>query len=166
MTTGQPQRPEESYLLQAATDQDERSVRQLAPMAGMSEARWRQILKGRMTTAGHEVDVVAPAATIARMALVLRVKPAALRKAGRDDAADMLEKMLEAAERGDSVVPLTASGGQASVSDEIDLIYASRTMTAREKLLRIKQVLQLQAEVEREEAAAVQSDTSSANPSA
>lgn len=154
MTTGQPRRPEESYLLQAATEQDERSVRQLAPMAGMSEARWRQIIKGKMVTAGHEIDVVAPAATIARMAQVLRLPSTALRKAGRDDAADMLEHMIEGPDRGDTVLPLPAFKGRAMVSDEIELIYASKSMSARQKLQRIRMVLELQAEAERDEAAA------------
>lgn len=148
--------PEESFLLRAVQEHDGRSIRQLAPLAGITEARWRQILKGRMTTAGHEVPVVAPAATLARMALVLGVPVGGLRRAGRGDAADLLERMEKEAKAGTSNVPLPASRGRASVSDEIDLIYASKTMTARQKLQRIRMVLELQAQAEREETTAQQ----------
>jgi hypothetical protein len=148
--------PEESFLLRAMQEHDGRSIRQLAPLAGITEARWRQILKGRMTVAGHEVTVVAPPATLARMAMVLGVPVTALRRAGRNDAADLLERMEKEAKAGTSNVPLPASRGRASVSDEIDLIYASKTMTARQKLQRIRMVLELQVQAEREEAGAQQ----------
>jgi hypothetical protein len=141
----QPQRPE-GELIQALLKKDGRSVRQVAPLAGLSEARWRQIVKGTMVVGGHPVDVVAPPATLARMAYILGVTPKTLTGVGRADAAEVLEHM-QADER------RSPPKGRATVGDEIDLIYASRTMDARQKLERIRMVLELRAQAEREEAA-------------
>lgn len=144
-----PQRPE-GKLLQSALTADGRSIRQIASSAGISEARWRQIIKGSMTMSGHMTEVISPPATLARMAYALNVTPKQLRAAGRDDAALLLEHLLKDAQRGTSVVPLPATGGTGGAADEIDLIYASRSMTDREKLVAIRQVLQLRARVEAE----------------
>lgn len=46
--------------------------------------------------------------------------------------------------------PIPSTGSEIP-GDEIDLIYASATMTAEEKLLRIRQVLQLRAQAEAHE---------------
>lgn len=43
------------------------SVRKAAEMAGMSEGRWRQIVLGYQSAAGHKIPVVGPAETIKRM---------------------------------------------------------------------------------------------------
>lgn len=43
------------------------SVRKAAEMAGMSEGRWRQIVLGYQSAAGHKIPVVGPAETIQRM---------------------------------------------------------------------------------------------------
>jgi hypothetical protein len=121
-------------------------VRQVAPLAGLSEARWRQIIKGTMVVGGHPVDVIAPPATLARMAYILGVTPKTLTGVGRADAAEVLQHM-QADER------RSPPKGRATVGDEIDLIYASKTMDARQKLERIRMVLELRAQAEREEAA-------------
>jgi hypothetical protein len=143
---------DERIMLRVFTEQAGRSVRQLAKAAGMSEARWRQILKGEMSVSGQTVEVVAPADTLARMGYVLQTPPNAFRRAGREDAAKALERIVAAAERGSSAVPLPVTGATGDQADEIDMIYASTTMSAKEKLLRIRQVLQLRAQAEADEA--------------
>lgn len=150
MTSDPPlERPEEAMLLEAFTEQDSRSIRQLAAEAGISDGRWRQVLKGSMTSGGHTLPVVAPAATLARMAYVLGVPSAGLDRAGRADAAQALEKLRSQPHK---PAPIESLATQSGGPDEIDLIYASTTMTAREKLQRIRMVLQLRAQAEQEEA--------------
>lgn len=58
-----------------------RSVRSIAPAAGMSEGRWRQIAKGSMRSGGVEVPVTAPPETLARMVLAVDLT--------REDVADV-----------------------------------------------------------------------------
>lgn len=148
MTDDLPQQRPEGAVIQAALVTDGRSIRQVAPLAGMSDARWRQIVKGHMTTAGHTSAVIAPAATLARMAHVVGVSPDALTEAGRADAAGLLKRMGDDAQSGTSAVPLPVTGATGRVPDEIDMIYASKTMTAQEKLDAIRKVLHLRAEIE------------------
>jgi hypothetical protein len=148
MTDDLPRQTEEGKVLQAMLQADGRSVRQVAPLAGLSEARWRQIVKGSMTANGRNVEVVAPPATLARMAYVLNIPPKILRGLKRDDAAEVLEHLLFEAKRGSSVVPLPVTSPSGMAPDEIDLIYASRTMTPKQKLEAIRKVLQLRALVE------------------
>lgn len=67
------------------------SARQAATKAGMSDARWRQIVNGYQSAgAGQTVEVRGPDETIARMAHVVGVTPEQLREAGRPEAADLL----------------------------------------------------------------------------
>lgn len=121
----------------------------------------------------------APAMTIARMAIVAGISPDALREANRPDAAEFVEKLakkLAESNPGDSitfadghsdrgfdltffnqgethaVIEAKTPHRPVAEPDEIDLIYASATMSAREKLLRIRQVLELRAQAEAEEA--------------
>lgn len=147
MTGDLPVQRPEGKVLQAALKADGRSMRQVAPLAGMSEARWRQIVKGSMTANGSTVEVVAPAATLARMAFVLNIEAKQLGKARRDDAAELLENMYQAVRRGVDPVPQTV-GQLAEAVDEIDLIYASRTMSPKQKLDAIGKVLRLRAQLE------------------
>jgi hypothetical protein len=150
MTTDLPEQRPEGKLLQEALKVDGRSPRAVAPQAGISDGRWRQIVKGWMHVGGVVQEVVAPPATLARMAYSVDVTPDALRAAGRDDAAEILDKMVRDAAQGTSVVPLPATGATGDQADEIDMIYASQTMSAEQKLRAIRQVLQLRAEVERD----------------
>lgn len=65
-------------------------------MAGMSDARWRQIAKGfKYEAGGIRVPARAPADTLARMARVVGATPDQLREVGRGDAADELENLPE-----------------------------------------------------------------------
>jgi transcriptional regulator with XRE-family HTH domain len=65
------------------------STREAARQAGISEGRWRQIVKGyQAVSAGTKVPVTAPPDTLARMANVVGVTPEQLEDAGRLDAAE------------------------------------------------------------------------------
>jgi lambda repressor-like predicted transcriptional regulator len=139
-----PQRPE-GALIQASLKRDGRSIRQLATLAGISDGRWRQVMKGHLTGGGHVQEVIAPAATLARMAAVLGISAEDLERVGRKDAADLLDKFAGVGARPS---PPRTDG---PLADEIDLIYASN-MTARQKLERIRMVLTLRAQAEAEEA--------------
>lgn len=87
------QRPE-GALIAAALKRSGISARRAAEKAGMSDARWRQIVNGYQSVgAGQTALVIGPAETIARMARVVGVPPADLRAAGREDAADELENV-------------------------------------------------------------------------
>ena len=118
----------------------------------MSDARWRQIVKGSMQVRprrrhrGHRFP-----ATLARMAYAVNVTPEALREAGRDDAAGMLASLIDAVDHETSAVPLPATGATGDQADEIDMIYASQSMTPEQKLKAIRQVLQLRAQAEQEQ---------------
>jgi hypothetical protein len=168
-------------MIEAAAKATGRSVRKLAANAGMSDTRWRQVVKGwQPGPGGTKLEVHAPPMTLARMALVCgTVTSTDLREAGRADAADLLDRMGDEIEdltgqalTADSGINLTQwvsdrrqilrrarAEGEPLVGpidrgqpDEIDLIYASQ-MSAREKLLRIRQVLELRALADAEDAA-------------
>lgn len=159
MTTDLPAQRPEGKIIQEALKADGRSVRKVAAQAGMSDGRWRQIVKGSMQVSPGVVnEVVAPPATLARMASVVGVTPAQLAESGRTDAADLLARMGEegtGATQGAALnVTFTAIAGGAplgGVPDEIDLIEAS-TMSPQRKLKAIRQVLLIRAQAEAEEA--------------
>jgi hypothetical protein len=150
MTTELPGQRPEGKLIQDALKTDGRSIRQVAALAGISDARWRQLVKGSLNVGSdHVTEQVAPPATLARMAYVVGVTPGQLTKAGRKDAAAILVQLQQDALDGGSAVPLpaTAAGDQA---DEIDLVYASKTMSAEQKLKAIRQILLLRKQAETE----------------
>ncbi|OMC00349.1 hypothetical protein A5733_04355 [Mycobacterium sp. NS-7484] len=67
------------------------SARAAARAAGISEGRWRQIVKGyNKATSDVRVPVIAPAETLARMAKAVGAGPEQLSEVGREDAADEL----------------------------------------------------------------------------
>jgi hypothetical protein len=152
-----PRQTREGRLIEDATKASGRSIRSLAANAGMSDTRWRQIMKGSQPGPGGEhIQVVAPALTLAKMAAVLQLDPAELVKTGRTDAADLLVH-----DRGIDLITRTAEGdtvtfvqvkGQVNrdvhMNDEIDLIYRSTTMSPLQKLEMIRMVLELRAQVE------------------
>jgi hypothetical protein len=96
MTKTPPQRPEGALIEAARLRQSPRkSGRKAAEMAGISEGRWRHIVKGYQTVkAGMYVEITAPADTLARMAWAVDVTAEELRDVGRGDAADFLENAL------------------------------------------------------------------------
>lgn len=107
----------EGALIEKALKLAGMSGRHAATEAGISDARWRQIVNGYMSAGGGQaVSVVGPADTLARMARVVGVTPDQLREVGRADAADLL---------------LTLSGMQAeaewrSVGSALDRLVALR----------------------------------------
>jgi hypothetical protein len=161
-----PRQTREGRLIEAAATATGLSVKKLAANAGISDTRWRHIVKGwQPGPGGGQNPVVAPPLTLARMAFAVGVSPEDLAQTGRTDAAELLARMDESG--ADSVIPLPASavgraydarvtinGTMEHGADEIDLIYASTSMTSKQKLERIRMVLRLRAEVEAEEAAA------------
>jgi len=97
MTSMPPQQRPEGALIEAARKrrQPRMSGRQAAEKAGISESRWRHIIKGYSTPkAGVYVEVIAPADTLARMGFAVGLTPDELRKADREDAAEFLEQTL------------------------------------------------------------------------
>lgn len=155
MTDDLPPQQPEGALLQERLQKDGRSVRQIASQAGISDARWRQIVKGWMKQSGGAVvPVIAPAATLARMAVAVGISYRELIDVGREDAAEALRVEATAppmrTNHGGSVSSLSSHRAE---PDEIDLIYQS-SLPAREKLLLIRKVLMLRAQAEADEAAA------------
>lgn len=73
------------------------SVRKAAELAGLSEGRWRQLVKGyNQATKDTAVPTNAPAETLARMARVVGATPDQLREVGREDAAHELANLATA----------------------------------------------------------------------
>lgn len=72
------------------------SMREAARRAGISSPWWRVLETGIRRTHGHDFPESANEETLARMAQVVGATPAELRTAGREDAAEILEKILAA----------------------------------------------------------------------
>lgn len=85
------QRPAEAALLRGALSATGKSQRATAAEVGLSEGRLRQILRGSVSVGGQEVPVVAPAETVARIAVHLGVAPDDMRDANRGDVADVMD---------------------------------------------------------------------------
>jgi hypothetical protein len=117
------QRPEGKLIDSArAARTPKLSGNKAAALAGMSPARWRQIVNGETIAEGVTVAVKGPAETIARMARVVGVSVEQLRQAGRADAADallVLTGMESEAEQGESDTPLRRLF---RIRDEIDAL--------------------------------------------
>lgn len=98
-----PTAPAEALLIDSAQKSviPKLSMRKAAEMAGISEGRWRQIVKGYQGTGTGRLPVVAPDETVARMALVVGVTADQLEDAGRPDAATVLRHLLADSERPD-----------------------------------------------------------------
>lgn len=145
-----PRQTREGRLIEEATKASGRSIRGLAANAGMSDTRWRQIMKGSQPGPGGEhIQVVAPAMTLAKMAVVLGLAPEQVAKTGRTDAADLMPRLSQRDEGETTFVQMKGHPGS-SQRDEIDLINES-SMSARQKLEMIRMVLELRAQVELEE---------------
>lgn len=96
MTTP-PTQPAEGELIETARARrvpPGTSVNQIAKRAGITGSRWRQIERGYSSRAGMYVAEKSKPETLAAMAQVVRVTPEELRKAGREDAAKILEAAL------------------------------------------------------------------------
>ena len=98
-----PEAPAEARLIDEAQKSavPALSMRKAAEMAGMSDGRWRQIVKGYQGTGTGKIPVIAPDETLARMALVVGVTDSQLESAGRPEAAGVLRLLLASSERPD-----------------------------------------------------------------
>jgi hypothetical protein len=142
-------------MIDEATKASGRSVRALAANAGMSDTRWRQVVKGVQPGPGGKlVEARASATSLARMAIAVGLSPEQLEQAGRDDAAEAQRRFAREMQD-NSVVPLPV-GSTVSGMDEIEMIYASRSLSARDKLVRIRMVLDLRRQAEEDQLRAQQ----------
>ena len=98
-----PQQPAEARVIDAAQKSavPKLSIRKAAERAGISEGRWRQIVKGYQGTGTGRLPVVAPDETIARMALAVGVTDSQLDETGRPEAAEVLRQLLATSEQPD-----------------------------------------------------------------
>lgn len=98
-----PSQPPEARVIDAAQKAavPKLSIRKAAERAGISEGRWRQIVKGYQGTGTGRLPVVAPDETIARMALAVGVTDSQLDEAGRPEAAEVLRQLLATSEQPD-----------------------------------------------------------------
>ncbi|MEU0276067.1 hypothetical protein [Streptomyces sp. NPDC006307] len=105
------------------------SARSAASQAGLSDARWRQIVSGYQSVSGAYVPVRAPAETLARMAQVVGVSAEELAEAGREDAAQELARMSK---------PAAKAGSFASdpTIDAIATLLATLPPEAQDEVLR------------------------------
>lgn len=91
-----PEQPPEGRLIAAALEHTEPRLtqRQAAEQAGISDARWRQLVSGYISVGqGNYAQVTAPAKTLARMAGVVGVSAEQLDEVGREDAANELRRI-------------------------------------------------------------------------
>lgn len=108
------------------------SRREAARRAGFSVATWTQIEQGyRKVTSALVIPITGTAEKVARMGLVVGAEPGQLREAGRDDAAVILQKLIDA--------------GPDPEAQMIEKIRASSDFTERQKR-RMIQLLQKDAE--------------------
>ena len=105
-----PAPPPWGALLTKALSRAKLSAREAARRAGISEGRWRQIAGGyQVVSAGVYAPVRGPADTLARMAAVVGVTPAQLRRAGRPDAASALAAEAQDAEMSQELLQRSGS---------------------------------------------------------
>lgn len=148
-----PRQPREGSLIEDAAKASGLSVKKLAANAGISDTRWRHIVRGYQPAPNGTVNpVTAPANTLAKMALAVDVTPEELAKTGRTDAADLLARMKAGAGAVTTTGAVRGVGVMDSGADEIDLIYESISMSAEQKLKAIRQVLHLRAQADAEAA--------------
>jgi hypothetical protein len=159
-----PQQTREGSLIETAANATGLSVKKLAANAGISDTRWRHIVRGwQPAQGGGQNPVVAPALTLAKMAFTVGVSPDQLTQAGREDAADLLARLGGNGEDGNIPLPVTGQVGVKLPSfrtiaagddiDEIDLVVASKTMSTEQKLRTIRQILLLRQQRDEEIAA-------------
>jgi transcriptional regulator with XRE-family HTH domain len=103
------------------------SMREAARRAGMSASLWTQYEQGyRKVTPLVTIPVTATDDKLAAMALVVGASPDRLRKAGREDAAAILRKLIDA--------------GPDPAAQMVEKIRASREFSERQKRALIEMV--------------------------
>lgn len=104
------------------------SMREAARRAGMSASLWTQYEQGyRKVTPAVTIAIKATADKLAGMALVVGATPEQLRESGRDDAAAILQKLVDA--------------GPDPRAQVVEKIRQSRDFTERQKRALIELVL-------------------------
>jgi len=134
--TERPDAPPEGKLISAALAARRSSgltQRKAAPLAGISEGRWRQIATGYVSVNGEKARVRGTDYRVARMAHVVGVTPEELENADRPEAAEQLRRLeaKAAAEaerrdaRGDAGSgPESPDGSQTRVEDRWRILRA------------------------------------------
>jgi transcriptional regulator with XRE-family HTH domain len=100
------------------------SMRQAAERAGISPTRWRQLEAGVIRVRGKDYPEVAPAETLARMALAVGVSPSSLVAAGRGDAAAITAVLAGRDWREEELRDLGADRGGFLEADEVERLVA------------------------------------------
>lgn len=103
-----PEPPPEAALIRSALKARRLTARSAAAAAGISDARWRQIISGYQSVSGNHIPVRAPADTLARMAQAAGVTADELAEAGREDAAAELREIAPASQSSAQVEAITA----------------------------------------------------------
>lgn len=130
--SSRPAPPPEAALIAAATKRSGMSARKAATRAGISDARWRQIVNGYQSVSGTNTPVRAPADRLARMAQVVGVTATQLRDAGREDAAAELEELSKV----ESPATSGPAGPYAPPLDAVTAIMAALPHEAQEEVIR------------------------------
>jgi hypothetical protein len=121
------------------------SGREAARLAGMSEGRWRQIVRGVQAKAGMNIPVTAPARTVVAMAMAVEVDPAeALRAAGIEVPEDEIQAMANMRRRPKLVRGAPPQGG--NLADEIDRIRHLRGVSPKDKIRMVNALIELHEE--------------------
>lgn len=103
-------------------------------MIGISGNRWRQIEKGYQTvSAGKRAPVIAPAATLAKMAQLVGVAPEELTAVGRDDAAESLRGLLQT--KDSPLLPAAVMRLDATLSEVTEAPSREMFMSSEDRLL-------------------------------
>lgn len=100
-TKPRPPRPPVMDLIAERRLRRKLSLRRAGDLAGISEARWRQLEGGFRPTAIGPAPERAPDRTLARMAAAVGITPAELEDAGHADAAALLAGYLAEREEQD-----------------------------------------------------------------
>ncbi|MDG4832382.1 helix-turn-helix transcriptional regulator [Solwaraspora sp. WMMD1047] len=126
------------------------SGRQAAQRAGISEARWRQVVTGRQSKGGGRVAVNPGTLTIVAMALAVDADPGhALAVAGKSVAPEQVALLVQ------QVQEREVAAGEASVdvAAELDRIKNLSGISARDKLRMVRAVLEIQEQAEEDQEA-------------
>lgn len=126
-----PDQPPEGRLLEEAlaSRRPHMTQREAARRAGISDARWRQLVTGYQSVGqGHYAPVTARAETLARMAGAVGVTPEQLVEVDREDAAAILMRINREGRTPDRDLPVDADVDPLDLSDltveEIDAVKA------------------------------------------
>lgn len=144
------------HLLEEAREQVLRiSGREAARRAGITEARWRQVVRGVQTRRdGRQVPANPKPVTVVAMALAVEIDPAeALDTAGIDASPATVAQLVQEVQSqpGSSLSDL---GLDAQVTAEIERIKGLSWLSTEQKLAMIRAVIDVAVEEEEARAAA------------